>query len=55
MSEKEFYEMYEGDTWNIACHDCNKIVECKPHYRDAPNENDYGICPICGKKLYVAD
>lgn len=55
MNEKEFYYFYKDKMWNICCHKCNKIVECTPHYRDKEDENDYGICPICGEKLYVAE
>lgn len=55
MTEKEFYEFYADDTWTTVCPECEKIVENKPHYRDAEDENDYLVCPICGTKLYVAE
>ena len=55
MTEQEFYDFYSDTTWTVICHNCHKIVECKPHYRDAPDEKDYGICPICGSKMYVND
>lgn len=55
MDEQEFYRFYKDYTWRISCPKCNKIVECTPHYRDAPDENDYGVCPGCGDKLYVEE
>lgn len=55
MNKQEFYKFYKGESWHIACHKCNKVVKCTPHYRDAPDENDYGVCPECGDKLYVAE
>jgi len=53
MTEHEFYELYENETWS-ACH-CGQIVSGKPHYRDAEDENDYFICPICYRKLYIKE
>lgn len=55
MTKEEFYTFYKGKKWTVMCPTCEKPVECNPHYRDKKHENDYGICPECGKKLYVAE
>lgn len=55
MTKEEFYKFTEGEMWRVCCPYCKELIEGKPHYRDAEDENDYIICPKCGNKLYVAE